>query len=90
MTKSWSDDAWDEYLYWQTVDKKKAAKINELIKNIEREGLSKGLGKPEPLKHGSSAWSHRIDREHRLVYNIVEIEGSQILWIISCKGHYEA
>ncbi len=66
-------------------DKKILKKINELVKDIERNGLSEGIGKPEPLKH-RKAWSRRIDKENRLVYNIDE---SSNLWIIVCKGHYE-
>ena len=60
MNKLWSDRAWDDYLYWQTQDKKTLKRINELVKSIEREGLSQGIGKPEPLKH-RKAWSRRID-----------------------------
>jgi len=85
MNKIWSDRAWDDYLHWQTNDKKVAKKINELIKSIEREGLSKGLGKPEPLKY-RKAWSRHIDQEHRLIYDIDE-NGN--LWIIACRGHYD-
>lgn len=81
MNKVWSDIAWDEYLYWQQIDKKMAKKINDLIKDIERNGLSKGT---EPLKY-RKGWSRRIDHGNRLVYNIVDGD----LWIISCKGHYE-
>lgn len=84
MNKLWSDIAWDEYLYWQQTDKKIVAKINDLIKDIERNGLSKGIGHPEPLKY-RKGWSRRIDHGNRLVYNIVD--GN--LWIASCKGHYE-
>ena len=51
MKKLWADRAWDDYLYWQTQDKKTLKRINELIKSIEREGLSQGIGKPEPLRH---------------------------------------
>jgi len=85
MNKLWSDRAWDDYLYWQTQDKKTAKKINELIISIEREGVSEGLGKPEPLKH-RKAWSRRIDHEHRLVYRV---DDNGYLWIIACRGHYE-
>ena len=60
MIKLWSDRAWDEYLEWQVIDKKTLKKINNLIKDIERNGLSSGLGKPEPLKY-RKAWSRRID-----------------------------
>ena len=55
----------------------------ELVKDIERNGLSEGIGKPEPLKY-KNVWSRRIDKENRLVYNIVDGE----LWIIACRGHY--
>ena len=85
MNKLWSDRAWDDYLHWQSADKKIAGKINELIKSIEREGVADGIGKPEPLKH-RKAWSRRIDREHRLVY---DIDGDGYLWIIACRGHYD-
>ena len=85
MNKLWSDRAWDDYLYWQMTDKKMVRKINDLVKSIEREGLSQGLGKPEPLKY-RKAWSRRIDQEHRLIYDIDE---SGNLWIIACRGHYE-
>lgn len=85
MIKIWSDRAWDDYLSWQTEDKKTLKRINELIKDIERNGLSTGTGKPEPLKY-RKAWSRRIDRINRLIYNFDE---NKNLLIISCKGHYE-
>ena len=85
MNKLWSDEAWNEYLFWQTQDKKTLKRINELLKSIEREGLSKGIGKPEPLKH-RKAWSRRIDEANRLVYNI---DNNGFLCILSFKGHYE-
>ena len=85
MNKVWSDRAWNDYLYWQMQDKKTLKKINELVKDIERNGLSSGIGKPEPLKH-RKAWSRRIDHENRLVYNL---SSNGDLWIIACRGHYE-
>lgn len=85
MNKLWSDRAWDDYLYWQQQDKKIIAKINELVKDIERNGLAKGIGKPEPLKY-RKAWSRRINQENRLIYNI---DANGNLWLIACKGHYE-
>lgn len=85
MNKIWSDRAWADYLYWQSQDKKTLKKINELVKDVERNGLSDGTGKPEPLRY-RKAWSRRIDHINRLVYNIDE---NNNLWIISCKGHYE-
>ncbi|MBQ6343251.1 MAG: Txe/YoeB family addiction module toxin [Anaerolineaceae bacterium] len=83
MEKIWSDDAWEEYLYWQSQDKKTLKKINTLIKDIERNGFH-GIGKSEPLKY-KKGWSRRIDKENRLVFDIVDGK----LYIASCKGHYE-
>lgn len=85
MNKLWSDRGWDDYLYWQAEDKKTIKKINSLVKDIERNGVAKGIGKPEPLKY-RKGWSRRIDQENRLVYDIDERKN---LWIISCRGHYE-
>ena len=59
MNKLWSDIAWDEYLYWQQTDKKMVKKINELIKDIERNGLNQGTGHPEPLKYRKGWSRHR-------------------------------
>ena len=70
--------------YWQTQDKKTLKKINELIKDIQRNGLMNGIGKPEPLKH-KKGYSRRIDDKNRLVY-IGLSDGN--VEIISCKGHY--
>lgn len=85
MNKLWSDRTWDDYLYWQMQDKKTLRKINELVRDIERNGLSKGTGKPESLKY-RKAWSRRIDHENKLVYDMDE-NGN--LWIIACRGHYD-
>ena len=67
----WTHKAWQDYLYWQTQDKKTLKKINELVKDIERNGVLKGIGKPEVLKN-ESAYSRRIDEKNRLVYRIVD------------------
>ena len=85
MNKLWSVRAWDDYLYWQTQDKKTLKKINELVKDIERNGIAEGIGKPEPLRY-RKGWSRRIDEKNRLVYDMDE-QGN--LLIASCKGHYE-
>ena len=85
MRKRWDDKAWDEYVSWQTEDKKTLKRINDLIKDIERNGVSQGIGKPEPLRH-ISAWSRRIDEKNRLLYRMDE---NGELYIIACKGHYE-
>lgn len=77
--------AWEQYLQWQKKDKKMIKKINQLIKDIDRNGLLKGTGKPESLKY-RKAYSRRIDNEHRLVYDMDENEN---LIIYSCMYHYE-
>lgn len=80
----WAEHAWNDYLYWQEVDKKKVKRINELIKDIKRSPFE-GLGDPEPLKHHwSGYWSRRIDKEHRLVYK-VDDSG---LSLAQCRYHY--
>ena len=77
--------AWEQYTEWQREDKKMVKRINELVKDIDGNGLLNGIGKPEPLKH-RKAFSRRITDEHRLVYNV---DSNQNLIIYSCKYHYE-
>ena len=85
MIKVWSDHAWEDYLCWQTQDKKILKRINQLIKDIDRNGYE-SLCKPEPLKYELQGyWSRRIDDEHRLVYRIVENN----IEIVSCRLHYQ-
>lgn len=85
MNVTFTENAWEDYLYWQKTDKKIVQKINELTKSIQRTPFE-GIGKPEPLKFDLAGyWSRRIDREHRLVYQIVENE----LLIIACRYHYD-
>ncbi len=80
-----SEIAWEDYISWQLEDKKMVKKINELIKAIKTNPFD-GIGKPEPLKYDLAGfWSRRIDREHRLVYQIHE----KNLLIYSCKYHYD-
>ena len=87
MQKLWTDEAWEDYLYWQTQDKKTLKRINLLIKDIERNGNT-GIGKPEPLKHHLSGWwSREIDEVNRLVYRIIEEEKNKIE-ISGCRTHY--
>lgn len=84
--KIWSDDAWEDYLYWQQTDKKTVARINALIKDIERNGCLKGIGNPEALKdnlHGE--YSRRINKKDRLIYYM---EDNRI-YIAHCRGHYD-
>ncbi len=79
------DESWEYYLYWQKIDKKMLSRINKIIKDIIR-NPTKGLGKPEPLKHKYRGyWSRRIDSEHRLIYRVTEDE----IWIVKCRFHYD-
>ena len=84
MIKSWSDDAWEDFLYWQEQDKKTLKRINQLLQDIDRNGYS-GIGKPEPLKGNLQGfWSRRIDDVNRLVYRIVDNR----IEILQCRSHY--
>lgn len=84
MNKSWDDFAWEDYLYWQTHDKKTLKRINLLIQDIDRNGYS-GIGKPEPLKGNLQGyWSRRIDDTNRLVYRIEDGK----IEILQCRSHY--
>jgi len=78
-----AEDAWEEYLYWQTQDKKTLKKINILLKEIQRMPFD-GTGKPEPLKD-SMNWSRRIDGKNRLVY---EVQDGTVI-VKQCRGHYD-
>ena len=76
--------AWEDYLFWQKTDKKILKRINELIKQCQREPFG-GIGKPEPLKGNLSGWwSRRIDHEHRLVYKCE----TDKMFILQCRKHY--
>ncbi len=84
MNLLWTDESWEDYLYWQTNDKKMVKKINELIKSIQRTPFE-GIGKPEPLRFElSGCWSRRIDSEHRLIYEVEE----GAIKIIGARFHY--
>ena len=78
-----TEDAMEDYLYWQLQDRKTLKKINSLLKAISREPFS-GEGKPEPLKGDIGKWSRRINDKDRLVY---KFEDGQVT-IYQCKGHY--
>lgn len=81
---TWTDQAWDDYLYWQSQDKKTLKRINKLIEDTKRAPFS-GIGKPEPLKENLAGfWSRRIDETNRLVY---AIENTALV-IIACRYHY--
>lgn len=84
MNVSFTDSAWEDYLYWQNADKKILKRVNSLIKEIKRSPYE-GVGKPEPLRFQlQGCWSRRINQEHRIVYELVDAE----VRIISCRFHY--
>ena len=84
MIKAWDDFAWEDYLYWQRQDKKTLKCINQLLRDIERNG-NQGIGKPEPLKGNFQGyWSRRIDESNRLIYRIVDNR----IEILQCRSHY--
>ena len=85
MNKAFTDIGWEDYLYWQTEDRKTLRKINTLLKDIERNG-NEGIGMPEPLTGDLSGfWSRRINQKDRLIY---ALEMDQII-IIACRYHYD-
>ena len=85
MIKVWSDLAWEDYVYWQSQDKKILKRINLLLKDTDRNQYE-GIGKPEPLKYElQDFWSRRIDETNRLVYRIK----SECIEILSCRTHYQ-
>lgn len=83
MGLEFTDDAWEDYVEWQIKDRKILKKINDLIKDIQRNG-SKGIGKAEKLKY-IDAYSRRIDKKNRLVFKIIDGD----VYILSCAGHYQ-
>ena len=84
MRKIWHDDAWEEYIEWQTKDKKTLKKINALLRDIDRNGYN-CTGKPEPLRgNWSGFYSVRIDAKNRIVFQIV----NDVIEIAQCGSHY--
>ena len=84
MKLLWYDEAWDDYLFWQSHDKKILGRINKLIMDIDRNGYS-GIGKPEPLGYDLSGyWSVRIDEKNRIVFRIID----NCIEIWQCGSHY--
>jgi toxin YoeB len=79
-----SEKAWEDYLYWQKTDRRILVRINNLIREIQREPFS-GIGKPEPLRHALAGyWSRRINDEHRIVYKIQD----DSLLLAQLRFHY--
>lgn len=96
MNLVWTEYAWEDYLYWQSIDQKILQRINDLIKEIKRSPF-KGIGKPEPLKFQlTGKWSRRINDEHRLVYEVNgkkekvknKLINAKTITIYQCKYHY--
>lgn len=84
MNKVWDDEAWEDYIYWQSQDKKTLKRINFILKDIDRNG-NDGIGKPEPLSGNLAGyWSRRIDDCNRIVY---QLRDNNII-IIQCGSHY--
>ena len=82
---AWTDEAWKDYTYWQTQDRKTLKRINKLLEDIRRNDPFKGIGKPEALKETLSGfWSRRIDDTNRLVYAV----DKEYITVISCRYHY--
>ena len=81
---TFTPDAWDDYLYWQSQDKKTLKRINQLLRDVSREPFT-GIGKPEPLRENLTGyWSRRIDDTNRLVYAVEE----QAIVVVACRYHY--
>ena len=84
MKKLWQDEAWEDYVYWQTQDKKTLKRINKLLNDIARNGYQ-WIGKPEPLSGNLAGyWSVHIDEKNRIVFRI---DGTN-LEIMQCGTHY--
>ena len=85
MQVLWHESGWDDYIWWQSQDKKTLKRINALIKDMQRTPYE-GLGKPEPLKGNLTGWwSRRIDETNRIVYRVKD----DALVIAACKNHYD-
>jgi len=88
MRLVWAPQAWEDYLHWQRTDPAMTGKINDLIRNAQRDPF-KGLGKPEPLKGDLRGWwSRRITGEHRFVYRVTGAGDARALEIAQCRYHY--
>ena len=84
MKLGFTETAWRDYLWFQQHNQKLLRRVNDLIRDTQRNPF-RGIGKPEPLKGELSGyWSRRINAEHRLVYEV----SNDVLTIISCRYHY--
>ena len=88
MKLQWTENAWEDYIYWQQTDADVLEKINVLLRDIRRARF-KGIGKPEPLRRNLSGWwSRRITGDHRLVYRVSGTGEERVLYILACRYHY--
>lgn len=84
MNLQWTDAGWEDYLYWQKENRKILKRVNDLIKDANRNG-NQGIGQPEPLTgNWKGYWSRRIDEKNRLVYKIE----AGVITIAQCRSHY--
>jgi toxin YoeB len=84
FTLAWTDNAWEDYLYWQKQDMKILEEINNLLEECQRHPFT-GTGKPEPLRNNLTGfWSRRINKEHRLVY----LPEDKAIYVVACRFHY--
>ncbi|MGO2050392.1 MAG: Txe/YoeB family addiction module toxin [Microbacterium sp.] len=82
---TWTTEGWEDYLYWQTQDRKTLKRINQLIADMLRDDPFEGIGKPEPLRHAlAGAWSRRIDEANRLVY----VADANSITVLQARYHY--
>jgi len=82
---SFMPEAWEDYLYWQTQDKKTLKRVNQLLQDIGRSSFE-GIGKPEPLKNDKAGyWSRRIDDANRIIYKVTD----DAIVIMACRSHYD-
>jgi toxin YoeB len=85
MRIMFTEESWEDYLYWQRTDRKMVARINMLLREITRNPFT-GPGKPEPLRHKYKGyWSRRIDGEHRLIYKAIDNQ----IHVAKCRFHYD-
>lgn len=88
MKKRWEDDAWDDYIYWQSQDKKTLKKINDILKDIDRNGYN-CASHLEPMKGNYAGYySVHIDKKNRIVFRIISINDCDELEIVQCGSHY--
>lgn len=88
MRVHFTDNGWDDYLYWSRHDSRTHSRLNDLIEEARRTPF-KGTGKPEPLKGDlTGLWSRRVTGEHRLVYAVEGQGVAQCIIIVQCRYHY--